>query len=302
MTVTATKLTVHMKAAKIAQTQNPQRKKEDEELVLFSVQRSTEQHARDPVRDRNRKRRRRINYGISVASKYDLETKMAALAARKFPLFPQATSRTLFQSQSTFHQDSIESLTYLNTHDSLESLNSHHSVLQPEEASPDSRGAPSAATTHSGELILSTLEPLSASLNHAKSIQARTRSDQYLQNRTLRCSGTGQAAPVNSGPNKCCAVFELWRLFLSSVLQSGHQKCVLWPARLLGRNSTYQVTCEIRICGVIKKDCLSWSTRTAWLVTQWTEVPPTSGAHLFVVSGSVQIVYNRAKISASSFK
>jgi hypothetical protein len=42
------------------------------------------------------------------------------------------------------------------------------------------------------------------------------------------------------------------------------------------------------------------STRTAWLVTQWTEVPPTSGAHLFVVSGSVQIVYNRAKISASS--
>jgi hypothetical protein len=44
------------------------------------------------------------------------------------------------------------------------------------------------------------------------------------------------------------------------------------------------------------------STRTAWLVTQWTEVPPTSGAHFFVVSGSVQIVYNRAKISASSFK
>jgi hypothetical protein len=44
------------------------------------------------------------------------------------------------------------------------------------------------------------------------------------------------------------------------------------------------------------------STRTAWLVTQWTEVPPSSGAHLFVVSGSVQIVYNRAKISASSFK
>jgi hypothetical protein len=44
------------------------------------------------------------------------------------------------------------------------------------------------------------------------------------------------------------------------------------------------------------------STRTAWLVTQWTEVPPTSGAHLFVVAGSGQIVYKRAKISASSFK
>jgi hypothetical protein len=64
-----------------------------------------------PFRDRNRKRRRRINFGTSVASKYDLETKMAALAARKFSLFPQATSRTLlsrtlFQSQSTFHRDS----------------------------------------------------------------------------------------------------------------------------------------------------------------------------------------------------
>jgi hypothetical protein len=29
------------------------------------------------------------------------------------------------------------------------------------------------------------------------------------------------------------------------------------------------------------------STRTAWRVTQWTEIPPTSGAHLSVGSGSV---------------
>jgi hypothetical protein len=30
------------------------------------------------------------------------------------------------------------------------------------------------------------------------------------------------------------------------------------------------------------------STRTAWRVTQWTEIPPTSGAHLSVIgSGSV---------------
>jgi hypothetical protein len=29
------------------------------------------------------------------------------------------------------------------------------------------------------------------------------------------------------------------------------------------------------------------STRTAWPVTQWTEIPPTSGAHLSVGSGSV---------------
>jgi hypothetical protein len=64
-----------------------------------------------PFGDRNLKRRRRTNFGTSVASKYDRETKMAALASRKFSLFPQATSRTLlsrtlFQSQSTFHRDS----------------------------------------------------------------------------------------------------------------------------------------------------------------------------------------------------
>jgi hypothetical protein len=29
------------------------------------------------------------------------------------------------------------------------------------------------------------------------------------------------------------------------------------------------------------------STRTAWPVTQWTEIPPTSGAHLSVRSGSI---------------
>ncbi|KAH0814117.1 hypothetical protein GEV33_008674 [Tenebrio molitor] len=69
----------------------------------------------------------------------------------------------------------------------------HHLVETPpgeaparEEASPDSGGAPAAATTHSGELVLSTLKPLSAPLNHAKSNQARTRSDQCLQNRILR--------------------------------------------------------------------------------------------------------------------
>jgi hypothetical protein len=28
-------------------------------------------------------------------------------------------------------------------------------------------------------------------------------------------------------------------------------------------------------------------TRTAWRVTQWTEIPPTSGSHLSVGSGSV---------------
>jgi hypothetical protein len=38
-------------------------------------------------------------------------------------------------------------------------------------------------------------------------IQVRTRSDQYSQYRTLRGAETGQAAPVISGPNKCCAVF-----------------------------------------------------------------------------------------------
>jgi hypothetical protein len=37
----------------------------------------------------------------------------------------------------------------------------------------------------------------------------------------------------------------------------------------------------------ITRDCKYRSTRTAWRVTQCTEIPPTSGAHLSVGSGNV---------------
>jgi hypothetical protein len=57
-------------------------------------------------------------------------------------------------------------------------------------------------------------------------IQARTRSDQYSQYRTLRGAETGQAVPVISDPINVVLSFELWHLFLPSVLQSGHQKSV----------------------------------------------------------------------------
>jgi hypothetical protein len=43
------------------------------------------------------------------------------------------------------------------------------------------------------------------------------------------------------------------------------------------------------------------STRTAWRVTQWPEIPPTSGAHLSVGSGSVQTGENqRFKLQVNS--
>ncbi|KAH0815098.1 hypothetical protein GEV33_007693 [Tenebrio molitor] len=57
--------------------------------------------------------------------------------------------------------------------------------------------------THSDELLLSTFGPTEP----RDVIQARTWSDQFSQYRTLRGAETGQAAPVISGPNKCCAVF-----------------------------------------------------------------------------------------------
>jgi hypothetical protein len=133
---------------------------------------------------------------------------MAALAARKFSLFPQAPSRTLlsrtlFQSQSTF--DSLESL---NFHHSV--LQSHHLVETPFSEAQQGESEPRLRRsyvggyhTHSDELLLSTFGPTEP----RDVIQARTRSDQYSQYRTLRGAETGQAAPVISGPNKCCAVF-----------------------------------------------------------------------------------------------
>jgi hypothetical protein len=75
---------------------------------------------------------------------------MAALAARKFSLFPQATSRTLlsrtlFQSQSTFHRDSIFSTptTPSSRSTSTTVLQSHHLVETPlSEAQPGRKRAP----------------------------------------------------------------------------------------------------------------------------------------------------------------
>jgi hypothetical protein len=119
-------------------------------------------------------------YRSSVASKYDLETNMEALAARKFSLFPQATSRTLlsrtlFQSQSTFHRDS--QFSQHPRFPRVAQLPPRSSPVETplSEAQPGRKRAPTPRSsvggyhTHSDELLLSTLEPPSAPLNHATS-------------------------------------------------------------------------------------------------------------------------------------
>jgi hypothetical protein len=160
---------------------------------------------------------------------------MAALAARKFSLFPQATSRTLlsrtiFQSQLTFHRDSIfstpttpSSRSTSTTQFSSRTTSWRHPSVKPNQGGSEPRPRRSYVGgyhTHSDELLLSTLE------SPRDVIQARTRSDQYSQYRTLRGAETGQAAPVISDPINVVLSFELWHLFLPSVLQSGHQKSV----------------------------------------------------------------------------
>jgi hypothetical protein len=121
----------------------------------------------------------------------------------------------------SLNQHSIETLNFLNTHDSLESLNFHHSVLQSHhlvktplsEVQPGRKRAPTPEELrwrlpHTFRRII-TVHPRATfgPTEPRDVIQARTRSDQYSQYRRLRGAETGQAAPVISGPNKCCAVF-----------------------------------------------------------------------------------------------
>jgi hypothetical protein len=107
---------------------------------------------------------------------------MAALAARKFSLFPQAPSRTLlsrtlFQSQSTFHRDSIfstpttpSSRSTSTTQFSSRTTSWRHPSAQQGESEPRlGRSYVGGYHTHSEELLLSTLESPSAPLNHATS-------------------------------------------------------------------------------------------------------------------------------------
>ncbi|KAH0816195.1 hypothetical protein GEV33_006596 [Tenebrio molitor] len=90
--------------------------------------------------------KRRINRGTSVASKYDLKTKMAALAARKCSLFSKATSRILIPTS----QDSSCSRFH---HSPSHTTSWRH---QPGEArpgrkrAPDSGGAPPATPLFPG--------------------------------------------------------------------------------------------------------------------------------------------------------
>jgi hypothetical protein len=138
-----------------------------------------------PFRDRNRKRRRRINFGTSVASKYDLETKMAVLAARKFSLFPQATSRT-FQDSISVSINIPSRLSIFSTPTTLSSRSTsttqfssrttswRHPSVKPNQGGSEPRLRRSSVGgyhTHSDELLLSTLEPPSAPLNHATSFK-----------------------------------------------------------------------------------------------------------------------------------
>ncbi|KAH0810715.1 hypothetical protein GEV33_012076 [Tenebrio molitor] len=194
-----------------APTQNPQRI--TEELVLSSVQRSTEQHCNNvseakvkgpikltgektgsrPFRDRNRKRRRRINFGTSVAS-------------------DQQDSP--FQDYISVSINIPSILNFLNTHDSLESLNFHHSVLQSHhlvetplsEAQPGRKRAPTPEELrrrlpHTFRRIITVHPRVTLGPTEPRDvIQARTRSDQYSQYRTLRGAETGQAAPQDLGP------------------------------------------------------------------------------------------------------
>jgi hypothetical protein len=109
---------------------------------------------------------------------------MAALAARKFSLFPQATSktllsRTIFQSQSTFHRYSIfstpttpSSRSTSTTQFSSRTTSWRHPSVKPNQGGSEPRLRRSYVGgyhTHSDELLLSTLESPWAPLNHATS-------------------------------------------------------------------------------------------------------------------------------------
>jgi hypothetical protein len=110
---------------------------------------------------------------------------MAALAARKFSLFPQATSRTLlsrtlFQSQLTFHRDLIfstppttpSSRSTSTSQFSSRTTSWRHPSVKPNQEGSEPRLRRSSVGgyhRHSDELLLSPLEPPSAPLNHATS-------------------------------------------------------------------------------------------------------------------------------------
>ncbi|KAJ3616278.1 hypothetical protein MTP99_004844 [Tenebrio molitor] len=110
----------------------------------------------------------------------------------------------------SLNQHSIETLNFLNTHDSLESLNFHHSVLQSHhlvetplsEAQPGRKRAPTPEELrrrlpHTFRRIITVHPRVTFGPTEPRDvIQARTRSDQYSQYRTLRGAETGQAAPV----------------------------------------------------------------------------------------------------------
>jgi hypothetical protein len=121
---------------------------------------------------------------------------MAALAARKFSLFPQATAGLSFPGlYFSLNQHSIETLNFLNTHDSLESLNFHHSVLQshhlvetpPSEAQPGRKQAPTPEELrrrlpHTFRRIITVHPRVTFGPTEPRDvIQARTRSDQCSQ-------------------------------------------------------------------------------------------------------------------------